>query len=114
GERIVASLLCAWVDVDPADTNRGRAEKAQPRRCRLATDLHQAQLRLDPQLAAEPLDQCERRFVIGAAIEIEDLHQRRVAHERLPLMRRDGDRALRRRRTRAATTTTRAANATAP
>src|SRR5262249_30052246 len=76
GEPEVGSLPGAWVDVDAADADRRRAEEAQPLRRLPVGYVHQLDPRLEPLLAAQPLDQRERRLVIRAAIEIQHLHQR--------------------------------------
>src|SRR6266446_7483564 len=93
------------IDVDAADPDRWRTEEAQPLRRCLVGHVHQPQLRLDPELAAEPLDRGERRFVIRTTVEVEDLHQRHPAHQRFPVVRRDRGWPLRRRRSRDVNTT---------
>src|SRR5438132_7927314 len=91
GERIVGSLLRVRVDVDAGDANGRRAEKAQAL-CRLLVgNVDEAKFGLDPELAAEPLDERDRGMVVRAPVEEEDLDQRSASvHVPLRSTRRDG------------------------
>jgi len=59
-----------------ADADSGRAEEAKPSRRLGIRDIDEADLRLDPQLHRQPLDDLERAFVVRAAVEVKNLHER--------------------------------------
>src|SRR5260370_13876097 len=87
GERVVGSLLGLGVDVDAVDADRRRTEEAQTLRGSPIEDIYQPDLGVGSELAVDPFDERERRLMVGAAVEVEDLDQRPAALAHRPSIR---------------------------
>src|SRR5262249_58934789 len=76
GEDKVAALVRAGLHVAPINPDGRGAEEAKPRRGIGVSDLDQLDLRLQFELGGDLFDQVPCRFVVGAAVEVEDLDPR--------------------------------------
>jgi hypothetical protein len=76
GLNVVVSLVRARLDLDAAYANRRRAEEAQALGCLRVGNVNEPDLRVDPELAGDALDERGRLRVVRAPVEVEDLDQR--------------------------------------